>query len=349
MAKVSIIMSAYNAAATLGATLEALPGSSMSDWEAVIVNDASQDDTGDRLEAFAARDRRVRVLHNSQNMGLPASLNRAIDAARGLYLARLDADDISLPDRLALQCAYLDAHPAVGALGMGAYVIDGVGRLRSYKAPLPSTILSWAKIWRVPFIHPTVMLRRDVLEAYGLRYDPTFRLAQDFELWSRLLDVTEGANLKRPGIYYRVHGGQSTRSKVDLRLDLHRETSRRQLAKIVPGVVSNDMMEAQRAFFLGEAARGAGIPSLQEAVTWRQAVAEMMLSRHTAEQPVKIGFGLDLWHVFRRQAGKILGDSFQRQALTAAMPVLVQGRVHMKFWASQRRACVGMEQSVEVC
>lgn len=341
MPKVSIIMSAYNAAATLSDTLAALPASTLADWEAVIVNDASDDATGDQLEAFAARERRVRILHNGENLGLAASLNRAIDAAQGSYLARLDADDIPLPDRLARQCAFLDARPDVGVLGMGAYTIDDAGRPRGYKAPLPTVVIPWAKFWRVPFIHPTVMLRREVLNAHGLRYDTAFRVAQDFELWSRLLSVTGGANLGRPGIRYRVHAGQATRAKVDQRLDFHRETSRRQLAEIVQTPISDGMMEAQRGYFLGEAPRGDDIPSLLDALRWRQMVAETMLLR-APRKPIEIGFGMDLWHILRNRRQDIarrdiLSHSLPRKALAASAPRLVKQRVLTQFWKRQSR------------
>lgn len=347
MPKVCVVMSAYNASETLEQTLASLSFSTIKDWEAIIVNDASCDDTGDQLEAFAACDRRVRVLHNDENWGLPASLNRAIDATRSPYLARLDADDILLPDRLSRQCAFLDAHPEVGVLGMGAYIIDGAGRARGYKAPLPSQIIPWAKLWRVPFIHPTVMLRLDTLDAHGLRYDPAFRLAQDFELWSRLLCVTDGANLERPGILYRVHAGQSTRAKVDLRLDLHREASRRQLVGIVPGPISDGILEAQRGFFLGEAPRGADIPSLQEALDWRQCIAETMLAQRAPRQHIEIGFGMDLWHVLRPQGCQILGDRLRRRALARSAPTLAKRRLSTRFWGWGRRSRLASSQKVE--
>jgi glycosyltransferase involved in cell wall biosynthesis len=334
-------MSAYNAAATLSDTLAALPASTLADWEALIVNDASDDATGDQLEAFAARERRVRILHNSENLGLAASLNRAIEATQGTYLARLDADDIPLPDRLARQCAFLDAHRDVGVVGMGAYIIDSAGRPRGYKAPLPTVVIPWAKLWRVPFNHPTVMLRREVLDMHGLRYDTAFCVAQDFELWSRLLSVTGGANLDRPGIRYRVHAGQATRAKVDQRLDLHRETSRRQLAEIIQTPISDGMLEAQRAYFLGEAPRGDNIPNLLDALHWRQMVTETIMLQ-APRKPLEIGLGMDLWHIFRNRrqflmCRNILGHSLPRRALAASAPHLVKQRVMTQFWKRQSR------------
>lgn len=329
-------MSAYNAAKTLKYTLSALPSSSLDDWEAVIVNDASEDNTGDQLEEFSACERRVRVLHNTRNLGLAASLNRAIDAAQSPYLARLDADDIPLPDRLVRQCAFLDARSEVGVLGMGAYTIDEAGRKLGCKPPLPTVILPWAKLWRAPFIHPTVMLRREVLDAHGLRYNSSFRTAQDFELWSRLLRVTSGANLNHPGILYRVHDGQATKGKVDQRLDFHRETSRRQLADIVQTQISDSMMEAQRGYFLGEAPRVDDVPNLRNVLRWREMVAEKMFLR-TGQISIKIGLGLDLWHLLRQHSRdgahrEILGTGIRRKNLIRSAPLLMRQRALTQLW-----------------
>lgn len=341
MPKVSIIMSAYNSALTLNYTLAALPNSTLRDWEAVIVNDASEDSTGDQLEAFAAHDRRVRVLHNSENLGLAASLNRTIDAAQSPYLARLDADDILLPDRLAQQATYLDSHPYVGALGMGANTINGAGRLLGYKSPIATLVIPWAKLWRVPFIHPTVMLRRKVLEDNGLRYDADFLVAQDFELWSRLLHFTDGANLNRPGILYRVHSGQATNANIDRRLDFHREVSRRHLENIIQTPICDTMLEAQRGYFLGEHPRGGDIPDLYDALRWREMVAGKMLSDIT-QKSIAIGLGFDLWHILRNRSLdnrqlEILSTKSRRKCLTKSAPLLAKQLALTQFWKRRSR------------
>ena len=334
-------MSAYNAAATLRHTLASLSSSTLAEWEAVIVNDASEDSTSDQLEAFSAREPRVRVLHNSKNLGLAASLNLAIDAAHSPYLARLDADDSLLPDRLARQNAYLDARPNVGVVGMGAYTIDDAGRPLGYKCPLPTEVIPWARLWRVPFIHPTVMMRREVLDAHGLRYDAAFRVAQDFELWGRLLSVTCGANLNHPGIRYRVHPGQATKTKINQRLDFHRDASRRQLADIVQTQITDNMLEAQRGYFLGEVPRGHDVPNLCDALRWREMVAETM-SLRSVREPIETGFGLDLWHILqnhRRVSSRrdILNRCMRRRALAKSAPLLVKQRALAEFWKHRSR------------
>lgn len=345
MPKVCVVMAAYNASETIESTLASLSVSTIADWEAVIVNDASSDATGDRLEEFSRRERRVRVLHNSENLGLPASLNRAIDATQSPYLARLDADDILLPDRLARQTAYLDAHQDVGILGMGAYTIDGSGHPLGYKRAIPTVIIPWAKLWRVPFIHPAVMLRREILDEHGLRYDPEFRLAEDFEFWSRILRFTRGVNLNKPGIRYRVHAGQATKTRIDQRLDLHSDVSRRQLADIVQTPISDAMLEAQRSYFLGEPSRVGDIPDLYDALRWREMIAESMLSDATRES-IEIGLGLDLWHILRNRSlekGRleILSTKFRCKCLTKSAPLLAKQLALTQFWKRRSRLATG--------
>ena len=333
MPKVSLILSAYNAAGTLGETLSSLSTSTLDDWEAVIVNDASQDATGDILEEFSRKEHRVRLLHNDINLGLAASLNRAINASQSPYLARLDADDIQLPQRLKRQTTFLDAHSNVGILGMGAYTIDGTGRPLGYKPPVPTVAISWAKLWRVAFIHPTVMMRRKLLDEHDFRYNEDFSLAQDFELWSRILNVTQGANLSQPGIRYRVHAGQATKAKINHRLDLHRQVSRMMLSSIIQTPIKDNMLEAQRAYFLGEAARGEAVPDLHEALIWREAVAEKAFLS-TGCMSSKLGLGLDLWHLLRNRKydRENVNVKSRSRNLLKSGPVLLKHRLQYQFW-----------------
>ncbi|MBA4358704.1 MAG: hypothetical protein C0405_13365, partial [Desulfovibrio sp.] len=152
----------------------------------------------------------LKLLRNESNLGLTRSLNRGLDMARGRYLARQDVDDISLPQRLEKQAAFLEAHPGVALLGAAAWRVDGEGK------PLPivgrhpggHAAIRLKMLLNNAFFHAAACARLDVMRAHGLAYDPAFTYAQDYDLWSRLMDFGQGANLHEPLIKFRVHAGQ---------------------------------------------------------------------------------------------------------------------------------------------
>jgi hypothetical protein len=136
-----------------------------------------------------------------------------------------------------------------------------------------------------------------------------------------------------------VHAGQATKTKIDQRLNFHRDASRRQLADIVQTPISDGMLEAQRGYFVGEPARGDGIPDLNESLLWREMVAELMFSR-TSQKSIEIGLGLDLWHIIRTHrwdSGRfeILGTNKRRKKLGKSGPFLVQQLALNQFWKNR--------------
>jgi glycosyltransferase involved in cell wall biosynthesis len=178
--RLSVVMCVYNGAKTVGDAIQSILSQSFADFEFIILDDGSTDATPDVL-AKAMADERVRVLRQ-ENAGLTRSLNRAIGHARARLIARQDADDLSLPDRLARQVAFLDAHPNVNLLGTGHFEQWG-GRLY-IKSPPTGEELPRTLFLHNPFAHSSVMFRTDVFWSVG-GYDETFRTGQDFELWMR--------------------------------------------------------------------------------------------------------------------------------------------------------------------
>ena len=152
-------------------------------------------DTGRALAAV--RDPRLR-LERRVREGLTRALIRAIELARAPLLARLDADDVAMPERLALQHEYLDAHPDVGLLGTGAREVDPTGReVAIVRPPVDDASIRRALIRANPFVHSSVVVRRAALDRAG-GYDRSFPVAQDYDLWMRLARVTRLANLAEP-------------------------------------------------------------------------------------------------------------------------------------------------------
>lgn len=185
--RVAVLISTYNDERFLAAAIDSVLDQTYSDFEIVVVNDASTDRSGEIAAGY--RDRRVRVIENSENLGTGPSLNRGLAVIRSEYVAKLDADDICFPQRLAMQVAFLDAHPEVAAVGAQAIVIDAKGRrVRRLESWFETTEwgLRWRRIFQNPLIHSAAMFRRAIVWDVLGGYDDRYRFGEDFDLWDRL-------------------------------------------------------------------------------------------------------------------------------------------------------------------
>ncbi len=204
--RVSVIIPVFNGETYLAEAVESVLTQTLEELELVAVDDCSRDGSRAILEGFARADPRVRLLANEKNLGISAALNRGWRAARAPYIARLDADDVSLPDRLARQVDFLDAHPSVAVVGGAAVIIDVNGRRTStMRFPTASRTIRSTLLRHNCLAHPSVTLRRAALEEVG-----GYRLAnvEDYDLWLRISERFDLANLSDPVILYRVHPGQ---------------------------------------------------------------------------------------------------------------------------------------------
>ncbi|MCD0459863.1 glycosyltransferase family 2 protein [Roseiconus lacunae] len=213
---VSIIIPIYNAAHFLPETLRSVSEQRFTDWELILVDDGSSDDSLSIAHRFAVDHGNTKVIGNSCNQGLPTTLNIGLAQARGDYIARLDADDQMLPTRLQEQVDFLDCKPEIGLLGSSAITIDGDGNPRgTQQMPHSDEDIRWHETTgrASSFLHPSVMMRAAVLRDHGLTYDTMFAASQDKQLWFEMLQHCKGANLKTPLIYYRRHGGSISETK----------------------------------------------------------------------------------------------------------------------------------------
>ena len=190
---ISVVMPVYNAAPTLTAALESLARQTERGWELIAVDDGSTDASGAILEAWARRDRRVRPIR-AERRGLVAALNAGLAAAAGSLIARLDADDLCLPERLARQRRCLEARPGVGLLAsrvrFGGDARQAAGYARDVNWTnrlLTHRQISLARFVESPLAHPSVMFRRGLIERWGRYEDGEF--PEDYELWLRWLDA----------------------------------------------------------------------------------------------------------------------------------------------------------------
>jgi glycosyltransferase involved in cell wall biosynthesis len=212
---VSVLMGVHNGAPWIPGAVASVLGQTLGDLELIVVDDGSTDATPGLLAAV--RDPRL-VVERQARAGLTPALNRALARARAPLIARLDADDVALPERLARQRAFLWAHPEVGLLGTAARVVDERDReLHVIRPPEHDRAIRRALIRGNLFVHSSVMLRRALAERVG-GYDASFPVAQDYDLWLRLAGLTRMANLSEPLVVRRLVAGRVTAAREGERL-----------------------------------------------------------------------------------------------------------------------------------
>ena len=213
MPELTVVMSVFNGESYLVAARDSLMAQSMRDFEVIIVNDGSTDRSAEILKEYAGRSRHMQVLHQG-NTGAALAVNRACDLVKTPYIARMDADDISLPDRLARQLGFLRHRPQVALLGGGAEFINESGEaMFRVDVPTRDDEIKAALLERNVFVHSSVVMRRDALLAVG-GYRRAFTLAEDYDLWLRIAEQYELANLAEVLVRYRVHRRQVSTTKL---------------------------------------------------------------------------------------------------------------------------------------
>lgn len=203
---VSVVMPTYNSEIFLKEALESILNQTFKDFEFIIVADKSIDASGAILDSFLEKDGRIKVI-DQERIGLIAALNSGCRIAKGKYIARMDADDLSLPRRLEKQVQYLERHPEIGVLGTGIRYIDEMGRLgKTLHNPTNPNIVKFYLHLENCIVHPSVMMRRDVIEQLGF-YNPEAKYAEDYDLWARASSITQIANLHEVLLKYRIWVG----------------------------------------------------------------------------------------------------------------------------------------------
>jgi glycosyltransferase involved in cell wall biosynthesis len=203
---VTVLMSVYNGQRYLREAIDSILGQTYKNIEFLIVNDGSTDDSRGIILSYC--DSRIRLLDNPTNIGLTRSLNRGLAGARGMLVARQDADDVSVPERLEKQAAFLDVHKDVAMVGSRARHIDENGRpIRNDGWEKATTDLGirWQFLFDSPFVHSAVMFRRGVVWEKMGGYDENFVTSQDFELWSRMAKAHRVSNLPDVLVDFRIH------------------------------------------------------------------------------------------------------------------------------------------------
>ena len=210
-------MPVFNGEKYLAAAIDSILAQSFRDFEFIIVNDCSTDRTKELIKSF--NDPRMVLIDNPAQFGVSKSLNIGIESARGEYIARNGhADDISLPDRLKDQVAYMDKNPSLGISGAWARTLDRKNGTKGtlWKKPETDDEIKALMVFACPFLHPTVIMRRETLNTFNLRYDENFKSAQDYDLWSRAMNNVKFGNLQKAVLQYRLHENSITSTKSDV-------------------------------------------------------------------------------------------------------------------------------------
>ncbi|MGY0159566.1 glycosyltransferase [Edwardsiella tarda] len=206
--QLSVVMSIYSEPLNMiKKSINSILAQSFIDFEFIIVNDNPyRDENMELLSEYSAKDSRIKIITNSENIGLTKSLNNAISMSSGNYIARMDADDIAIDKRFEIQVKFLDEHPDIDVCGSNVYVIDENDCiLKKYIYPTTSAKIKTKLFFRDCICHPSVVFRRSFFyEVDG--YSEYFLKAQDYDLWIKGVILEKGFfNIKEPLLYYRMH------------------------------------------------------------------------------------------------------------------------------------------------
>jgi glycosyltransferase involved in cell wall biosynthesis len=222
-------MPLHNGEAFVVDAVESILGQTFRDFEFLVVDDGSTDRSVKIVEGYA--DPRIRLVYNEHQLELVRTLNRGLDLARGKYVARMDADDISLPERLERQVDFMEANPDVGICGTWLVTMgDHEGRIWRY--PESAEEIRCRLLFHAPLGHPTVCMRREMLVRHGLHFDEGYLHAEDYELWSRASEAFPLANLDSVLLRYRIHGGSVSQKHRDAQEVTVRQIHRERLGRL---------------------------------------------------------------------------------------------------------------------
>jgi glycosyltransferase involved in cell wall biosynthesis len=239
----SVLMPVFNGERYLRESIESILNQSRRDFEFIIIDDGSTDASAEIIASY--NDPRIVNETFRDNRGLIAALNRGLQIARGLYVARHDADDVALPQRLQTQVQFLDTHSDLVLIGSAYTEIDEAGQ-PGKRVHLPEDFLSlcWHSVFQNPFVHSTVMFRRaSVLEIGSYACGPEATHVEDYELWLRLIWARNGAlNIKEPLVRWRLNSQSVSRTFASQQSENFQQIVRANLRKFVPALSDDNRL-----------------------------------------------------------------------------------------------------------
>ena len=237
MLKISVILPAYNAELYIREAIDSILNQTEPDFEFLIFNDGSTDATDKIIKSY--NDDRIVYKNEETNIGHLDLLNEGLSIAKGKYIARMDADDVALPNRFEEQFNYLEAHPDVGICGSWYEQIgDETG---IYKKPVTFEEIQYHLFYGCPLTHPTVMMRNEFLKKYNLKYDKKYYYAEDHEFFFRSSFHFKLVNLPIVLLKYRIHATQIGSAKWMQQLQVKNAIQAKIFATMLRSCSSSDM------------------------------------------------------------------------------------------------------------
>jgi glycosyltransferase involved in cell wall biosynthesis len=223
--RIGVLMPVYNVAPFIKESIQSIMNQSFSDFELLIIDDCSTDETFNIIQTF--QDDRIKLIRNEVNKGLVYGLNLGLQLLQNDYIARMDGDDLCLPNRLEYQVRFMDENPEVVLCGTQAYWDeigqDGVlGKSHKWDYPTSDEAIRVSLLWSASFVHPSVIMRGDVIRRNHMIYDDSYTIAcEDWHMWIRLSSLGKIANLNERLMRYRIRKGSLHRSDPSMAMKLN--------------------------------------------------------------------------------------------------------------------------------
>lgn len=234
---ITVLMPVHNAEEHIREAIESILVQTFNDFEFLIVDDGSTDSTRDIVRTY--NDPRIKLVKNTKNRGTVHVLNQGIELARGKYIARMDADDISLPKRLEKQFAFMERNPSIGISGSAMRLIKKGKLKNTRKQPCTNEELKIQLLFGTCFFHPTVILRTDLAKTHP--YPDNLVYTQDYNYWTNLADKTQFANLDETLLHFRTHETQISHTKAGLQISNARTIRTAYLQKLFGHCSDNEI------------------------------------------------------------------------------------------------------------
>lgn len=208
MCNISVVMPVYNCEKYLKEAIDSVINQTYSNLELIIIDDCSTDNSVNIINSY--HDERIILIRNDKNLGIAKTLNKGIEISKGKYLARMDADDICYLHRLEIQYNFMENNLDIGMCGSSVEVFTE-SNTNIHECPVGDDEIKVLQMFNTAFAHPSVMIRKNILDKYDLRYDDFYEGMEDYELWIRMSQITKLANIKEVLLKYRSHSGQVTK------------------------------------------------------------------------------------------------------------------------------------------
>ena len=289
---VSVLLPVHNGATYLRAALESVFIQTFRDFELIVIDDCSTDDSPIIAESF--RDHRLCLVRSSERLRISRALNLGIEHAQGQFIARMDADDLCHPTRLERQLAFLKKNPQISFCGSWVQRFGEKQKLQMYPLPVGPARLRAFSVFDNPIVHSSVMIRHDVLTKLDTCYRDEFVNAEDYDLWTRLFEFTEGDNLPEVLLDYRIHTHSVTFRKAE---EMDRTACRilkRELARVGMEVTDEEVLQHRR-WSTGRLDLESEPRSLELAEKWLQRLLQANRTSQACDSRALLWAAREIW------------------------------------------------------